>query len=126
MNLLLLIGGLLGVFTVIGHFTMGKKMYLDPMLASSMDLIPKKVMHCVFHYVSTFLILSALVLVLLGFGVSLYGESVSLAKFIALNYLVFAVWQIIIALTSGIPRGIAKLFQWTFFLLIAVFAWFGA
>jgi len=105
---------------------MGTKMYLKPMLSASFDLVPKKVMHSVFHYVSVFLILSTLALLLLGFGVITDSQPSLLVRFIALNYALFAIWQIAIAATSEIPKGIFKLFQWTFFIIIAVLAWIGA
>ena len=47
-------------------------------------------------------------------------------KFIGANYLVFAVWQIILAAASDIPKGVSKLFQWIFFVLIALFSFLGA
>jgi hypothetical protein len=45
--------------------------------------------------------------------------------FVGLHFLLYALIQIIIALTSGIKKPLAKLFQWTLFLLIAVFAYLG-
>ncbi len=126
MNWFFISAGLLCAFTTIGHFLMGTKMYLKPMLSASFDLVPKKVMHSVFHYVSVFLILSTLALLLLGFGVITDSQPSLLVRFIALNYALFAIWQIAIAATSEIPKGIFKLFQWTFFIIIAVLAWIGA
>ena len=49
-----------------------------------------------------------------------------LVKFIAINYGVFALVQIVIAATSGIQTAVFKMFQWTIFVFIAVFAWMGA
>ncbi len=125
MNWLIFSAGLFSVFTVIGHFTMGTKLYLKPMLATDLDPIPKKVMHSVFHYASVFLILASLALVAIGSGKFADGNSFPLVRFIALNYALFAIWQIGIAATSGIDRGVIKLFQWTFFIIIAVLAWLG-
>ena len=48
-----------------------------------------------------------------------------LIKFIALNYGFFAVVQVIVAATSGIQNAIFKMFQWTLFTFVAVFAWVG-
>lgn len=126
MNWFVLISGLFAAFVVIGHFVVGGKEYLKPMLDASFDEIPKKVMHCVFHYVSAYLILSALALLMIGFGIGSKGDTTLLTRFIALNYAVFAVWQIILALSSNIPNGVFKMFQWILFALIAVFAWIGA
>ena len=126
MNWFVLIAGLFAAFVVIGHFAIGSKQYLKPMLEASFDDVSKKVMHCVFHYVSAYLILSALALLMIGSGLGLQGDTPLLTRFIALNYAVFAVWQIILAASSSIPNGVFKLFQWIFFALIAIFAWIGS
>ena len=126
MNVLLFISGLVAGFTTIGHFVIGSKSFLKPMLNASWDEIPKKVMHCVFHYVSVFLILSTIVLLLLGLGIRLDTASSLLVRFIAIHYAAFAVVQIVIALTAKIEKAIFKLFQWMFFVIIAVLAWLGA
>ena len=126
MNWLIFIAGLFALFAVIGHFTMGIKSFLKPMMDASFDQVPKKVMQSVFHYVSVFQILSAGALLLVGFGFSFKLDSTLLIRFIALNYSFFAITQIIIALTSGIPKSMTKLFQWVFWIIIAVLAWVGA
>jgi hypothetical protein len=126
MNWLIFIAGLAAAFCTMGHFTVGRKQYLKPMLAASFDDVAKKVNQCVFHYVSVFLVLSAAGLLAIGIGIALPGNTVGLAKFIALHYAIFAIVQIIIAATSGIQNAIFKMFQWMIFVFIAVFAWIGA
>lgn len=126
MNWPILISGLAAVFCTLGHFTVGRKQYLKPMLAASFDDVAKKVNHCVFHYVSAFLVLSAVCLVLIGAGLTFNTDTSLLVKFISIHYAVFALTQIIIAATSGIQNAVFKLFQWTIFVFIAVFAWIGA
>jgi hypothetical protein len=49
-----------------------------------------------------------------------------MVKLIAIHYAAFAIVQIVIALASGIERALFKMFQWTIFVVIAVFAWLGA
>lgn len=126
MNWFILIAGLGAAFTTIGHFTMGSKMYLKPMLEADFDPVAKKVMHAVFHYVSAFLILSAAALLGVAFGLLNPAASQLLVLFIAASYAFFAVWQIILVLTSGIEKGLFKMFQWVFFVVIAVFAHLGS
>ena len=126
MNWLIVSAGLVSAFTTIGHFVIGSKEYLTPMLAAPFDPVPKKVMHSVFHYVSVFLILSALALLAIGFEFVTDDQPSLLVRFIALNYAFFAVWQIVIAVTCEIERALFKLFQWVFFIIIAVLAWIGA
>ena len=126
MNWFILISGVVCAMTTIGHFAVGSRDFLAPMLAASIEPVPKKVMHCGFHYVSAFLILSSVFLLGIGSGVIRSDGASLLVRFISINFAAFAVWQIAIAATSGIPNGIFKLFQWVFFVIIAVTAWLGA
>ncbi len=126
MNWMILISGLVAGFVNFGHFTVGRKDFLKPMLQADFDDVPKKVMHCVFHYISVFVVLSFIVLIAIGLGFSFGTANALLVKFIAINYFFFAITQIVIAATSKIPNGVIKLFQWIFFMLIAIFAWIGA
>ena len=122
MNPLLVSAGIIALLTTAGHFTAGQKMYLKPLLESEIEEVPKKVLHCVFHYVSTFLILSTLALFVSG----LMQIGRILSVFIALNYALFAVWQLGLIKQSGIERGPLKMFQWIFFVIIAVLGFLGA
>ena len=125
MDWFIVIAGLFAVATTVGHFAVGSKEFLKPMLGASFDAIPKKGMHCVFHYVSTYLILSTIMLLLIGFNIWPGNGSTTVILFIAANYIIFAIWQIALALASDIPNGLFKLFQWTFFVLIALFSFLG-
>jgi hypothetical protein len=125
MNWVIFISGLMAAFCTVGHFAIGSKQYLVPMMQSSFDDVPKKVMHCVFHYVSVVLVLSTLFLLATGLGFFKSDTSL-LVKFIAIQFALFAVTQLIIAATSKIPGAVFKLFQWIIFALIAIFAWLGA
>ena len=125
MDWYIIIAGLIAAATTVGHFAFGSKKFLKPMLGASFDPIPKKVMHCVFHYVSAYLILSAVTLLLIGLGIWSGIGTAAVINFIAINYVIFAIWQIVLAITSGISNGIFKLFQWIFFVLIALFSFLG-
>jgi hypothetical protein len=125
MNAPILVAGLAAALMTIGHFTIGSKQYLKPMLRASFDDLPKKFNHCVFHYISVYLLLSAISLLVIGLGYLDSRKAIWLVQFIAVNYGVFALVQIVIAATSGIPNALFKFFQWTLFLFVAVFAWVG-
>ena len=125
MNWLLFVSGLFAAFATVGHFTIGSKRFLKPMLQASFDEVAKKVMHCVFHYISANFILSTIVLLGLGVGINVKVDTALLVRFISIHYAVYTVTQVIIALTSQLRNGIFKLFQWMFFIIIAVFAWLG-
>jgi hypothetical protein len=71
-------------------------------------------------------VLSFIVLIAIGLGFSFGTADALLVKFIAVNYFFFAITQIVIAATSNIPNGVIKLFQWIFFMGVAIFAWIGA
>ena len=125
MNWPIFFAGMGAVLIILGHFSAGSRLYLKPMLQASFDDVPKKINHCVFHYVSAYLVLSAVFLLLIGTGYDNQADTSWLLKFIALNYGFFAVVQIVIAATSGIQNAIFKMFQWILFVFVAVFAWVG-
>jgi hypothetical protein len=126
MNWLVLISGLVAAFCTVGHFAIGSKQYLIPMLQASFDDVPRKMMHCVFHYVSVYLVLSTIFLIAVGFGYKFNTDTTLMVKFVAINFTLFAVTQLIIAATSKIQSAVFKMFQWIIFVVIAVFAWLGA
>ncbi len=126
MNWLLFVSGIVGLITTVGHFTAGSRGYMKPTLQAEFDPVARKIMHCAFHYISAFMVLSTLALLGTGLGLA-EGPGWSLvARFIAVHYAAFAAIQIVIALTSGIDRSLLKLFQWILFIPIAVLAWLGA
>jgi len=126
MNFFILISAILSLSAVIGHFTMGRKDYLKPVLDSDIDIVPKKVMHSLFHYMSVFMVLSTIIL-LSGSSHScpLYDYVHNMIRFIGIVYAFFALTQFIIAATSGISGGVFKLFQWILWALISACAILG-
>jgi hypothetical protein len=126
MNYFILISAILSLSAVIGHFTMGRKNYLAPVLDSDIDIVPKKVMLSLFHYMSVFMILSTIIL-LAGSSHScpLYEYVHNMIKFIGIVYAFFAITQFIIASGSGISGGVFKLFQWILWALISASAILG-
>ena len=126
MNYYLTISGILAILSTHGHLTIGSTAFLRPMLAAEFDVVSKRTMHCGFHYVSAFFVLSALAL--LGLGLGLLPDSATgiIAIFIGANWAAFAVIQIIIILTCRIERGLIRMFQWMLFTSIAVFCFIGA
>jgi hypothetical protein len=103
---------------------MGKKHFLMPMLNAEFDNLAKKVMYSVFHYISVFLILSSFLLIMLGIrGSGCMFDPTLVVAFIGINYLFFAISQIIVALSARI--SLLKMFQWVFWLLISIFSFLG-
>jgi len=126
MNYFILISAIITLAATIGHFTMGKKEYLMPVLTSDIDIIAKKIMQSLFHYMSVFMVLSTIILFA---GSSqqcpLYEYVHGMIRFIALVYAGFAITQLAIAATSGIKNGALKMFQWVFWALISLFSILG-
>jgi hypothetical protein len=125
MNWYIFIAGLIATAATVGHVSVGRKKFLKPMLEASFDPIPKKVMHCLYHYVSTFSCLSAVMLLLVGLNIWSGTGTTAVIYFIVINFLVSAILQIVLAVTSDIPNGLFKLFHWIFFILIALFSFLG-
>jgi hypothetical protein len=126
MNYFIFISALIAFVAVIGHFTMGRKEYLKPVLDSDIDLVPKKVMQSIFHYMSVFMVLSTIILLAGSHRLCpMYDYVHNMIRFIGIVYVFFAVTQFIIAATSGISGGILKMFQWLFWALIAAFSILG-
>ena len=114
MNWFILTAAIFSLLTTIGHFTVGLKEFLKPMLEVQFDAVAQKIMHCVFHYVSAFLILSTVGLFIAGLGKISVVESRWMVLFIAANFILNALWQIVLALLSSIPNALFKMFQcWT-------------
>ncbi len=124
MNVTVFIAGIIALFATIGHFTMGRKQFLKPMLNAEFDLVAKKVMHSVFHYVSVFLILSAFFLTMIGArGANCVIDPFILLFFLGASYVLMAVWQVIIALLAKV--SLLKMFQWMIWLVIGVLIFAG-
>jgi hypothetical protein len=115
----LIVAGTLATMSSIEDFTLGSRDYLQPMLRAEFEEVPKRTMHCGFHYVSSFFVLSALAL--LGLGVLPAAVHGSLAIFIGANWAAFATIQLLIVLTCRIERGLIRMCQWMLFSAIAVF-----
>ena len=123
MNYLLLIAGIVALFACVGHFTMGARDFLKPVLTSNIEDIPKNVMHSLFHYMSVFMVLTVLLLISFSFGEKLFFENINdVVIVIGIIYGGHAISQFLVALKSGIKGGIFKLFQWFFWQLIALFS----
>ena len=126
MNYYILASGIFASFATIGHFAIGTKDFLKPVLNSDIDEIPRKVMQSLFHYMSAYMVLTSVILLGISIGENLIFENTDdVVKMIGLSYAGFAIIQFIIALTSSIKLGVFKLFQWVFWALIAAFSLMG-
>ena len=88
MNWYIFIAGLIATAATVGHVSVGRKKFLKPMLEASFDPIPKKVMHCIYHYISTFSCLSAVMLLFVGLNIWSGTGTTAVIYFIAINFVV--------------------------------------
>lgn len=127
MNILTLIAGIVALLAAVGHFTIGKKEYLLPVLDSNIEEIPKKVMHSLFHYMSVYMVLSTIFLTATSLGICQLFESYNdIVRLIGFIYCGFGITQFIIALTSKIDNGLFKMFQWIFWFAIGILSILGS
>ena len=127
MNYYIFTAGVISMLATIGHFAIGTKDFLKPVLNSEIDDIPKNVMVSLFHYMSGFMVLTSVILLSISMGEPLiFQNTKDVVIMIGLFYGAFAVIQFAIALFSSITLGVVKLFQWIFWLLIAISALIGA
>lgn len=123
MNYLLLIAGIIATGATIGHFAIGAKSFLKPVMRADVDEVPKRVMESLFHYMSVYLILTTIILLAFSFGNNLvFKNQADVIKLIGFSYAGFAIVQFLVALTSPVKMGIVKIFQWVFWALIALFS----
>jgi len=123
MNYLLLTSGIVATLATIGHFTIGNKDFLKPVINSKVDEIPKNVMQSLFHYMSVYMVLTSVILLAFSTGNQLIFENpTDIVKVIGFVYAGYAIVQFIIALSSKVDKGVFKMFQWVFWTLIAVFS----
>ncbi|MEZ9821598.1 hypothetical protein AB4238_13390 [Shewanella sp. 10N.286.45.A1] len=125
MNIYFLLAGILAALTSIGHLTYGKRRFLGPMQQADFEPVAKTIMYCVFHYISIFLLLSALILLACAFEAVSQMQSFGMLAFIALNFGLFAIWQLYIGLMSDLERPFKHLFQWILFLSISILTMLG-
>jgi len=126
MNYFIFVSAIISLAAVIGHFTMCRRDHLKPVMDSDIDIVPKKVIQSIFHYMSVFMVLSTIILFAGSHhSCPLYDYVQNMIRFIGIVYACFALTQFIIAVSSGIPGGIFKLFQWILWALIAAFVILG-
>lgn len=125
MNIYLLVAAVLASITCVGHFVIAKPQLLCSKLQADFDPTAITLMHCVFHYVSIFLVLSTLVLFACGLQWVPRMQTYALALFISLNFMLFAIWQIYIGYFAEAKSVRRVQFHWVFFIIISVFTLLG-
>lgn len=126
MNLPILIAGIVAAIATIGHFTVGVKIYLSPMLRAQFNPTSKYVISGVFHYVSIFQTLSSISLIMIGiWGDNCKIETDLILGFLGINYCLFAIVQFISISKSRVKGAWLPMFQWIFWITISLFIFVG-
>ncbi|MEK7382402.1 MAG: hypothetical protein AAB262_03860, partial [Elusimicrobiota bacterium] len=102
MEIKILVAGILATGIVIGHFTLGFRMYVVPMLGSYTPLVPRATMHGVFHHLSVFLCLAAAARPAIGLGKVDYQSNQLFVRFLGANYALFAVGPLAMLVESAL------------------------
>jgi len=122
MNYFFFAAGIISLSACVGHFTMGYKQFLKPVLNSNIDEIPKRVMLSLFHYMSVFMAISTILLLSFGLGINCMSCNIKDAVLIiAILYSCYT----IVSFTIALRVGVFKMFQWIFWLIIAVLSFLG-
>lgn len=123
MNLYLLIGGLLALFTTLVHVFSGGRGIANPLLAD--DTLPEPVkltMYACWHFVSLFLLVSGVVLCAGSFTVY-FSDQIFMA--IALMYFIMSCIFLLITFFITENKGLFTYPQWTLLLPIGIFCTLG-
>ncbi len=122
MNILLLIAGCLAAFMVVGHSTIGKKQFFDPMLGADFDATSKRIMTFVWH-MSTVTLLAATLGLFYAAVFAGDGSAMRvLALFVGVQFLAVGAIHLYLVATSGLPGAVYKQFQWSMFFVIGLTA----
>jgi hypothetical protein len=125
MNIYFFMAAIVSLLACVGHFTLGYRQFLRPMQQAQFDPIANVLISCAFHYLSVFLLLSTMVLFACGFMLVSSMQSYSLVLFIALNFILFAIWQLYIGYFVETVGILSSWFQWGLFVLIGGFILLG-
>jgi hypothetical protein len=122
MNIFILITAVISLVTLFGHSIIGKRQYLDKMLAVSFDPVAKRMLTFGFYYVSATLFTATLFFAYVWFA-KVPKEIFGLAAFyIAIQFASVTVLHILIAGSSGIKRWFVVMYHWFIFGTIAISA----
>ncbi|MCG9696447.1 hypothetical protein [Shewanella sp. Isolate11] len=126
MNLFYLFAAIAALLACVGHLTYGYRRYLQPMRSAAFDSKAKVAIHSVFNALGIFQLLSTLMLLACGLGWISSMQNFSLLLFIALNYVLFALWQLYIGFTSDLNLISRLLLQWPLFFSVGLLTLLGA
>ena len=120
MNVFLIISGFLALFATVGHIVIGGKSFLTPMIGADFSAVSKRVMYCLFHFITVDFAISTLILLGAGFGATFDLDARLAVIGVIAHFGLYGIVQVIMVLASGIEKGLMKIFQWVLFFIIAI------
>ncbi|WP_299002191.1 hypothetical protein [uncultured Shewanella sp.] len=94
MNSYLLVGGFVSLLLSIKHLTLDRKTVLLPFLASDLNIEVKTHISSFFYFIAVFYVLATLSLFVCYLDLISQMYAYGLLLFIALDYALFAIWQL--------------------------------
>ncbi|WP_299491607.1 hypothetical protein [uncultured Shewanella sp.] len=94
MDSYLLVGGIVSLLLSIKHLTRDRKKVLMPCLVSDISIETKTHLSSFFYFVAVFYVLATLVLFTCSLSLISQMYAYGLLLFIALDYALFAIWQL--------------------------------
>jgi len=125
MSVFLIISGFLALFATVGHVVIGGKSFLRPMLVAEFSAVSKRVMYCLFHFITVNFAISTIILLGAGFDATFDLDAKLAVIGVIAHFGLFGIVQVIMVLASRIEKGLTKIFQWMLFFIIAIFAIIG-
>lgn len=107
------------------HLIYAKRILLTPLLNAHISLQSKQMLRCLFHCLSVFFVTSTFAFLACALKIIPGMYAFSLLLFIGMNYGVFAIWQLYIAILSPPNSGNIIIIKALVFLLTAIFAVLG-
>lgn len=126
MNYFLLMAGFISSLLILGHLLFGIKWYLQPMLDSELRKISMYALQSMYHFVSGFLLLSSMALLLLGFGITYNTDPKLLVYFIGDGIILFAIIQVYYAFKHNMKPSLIPSIQWTLYITVGILCFLGA
>lgn len=123
-NTMLFWAAIIASFVIFGHLLYGYSTFIMPMSRKLSDRSHQAMLNMIYHYITVFMILSAIELWVVALGVVDISAFWPLTLFIGANYILFGIVQIGLSIYYRLQRPLARMFQWIFFFLIGLLIFF--
>ncbi|MCL1127069.1 hypothetical protein [Shewanella surugensis] len=119
MDSYLLVASIISLLLSIKHLTRDRKQVLLPSLASDLGFYVKIQLSSFFYFVAVFYLLATLVLFACSLEMVSQMYAYGLLLFIALDYVLFAIWQLYGKIMCSEKQSILFYFNWIGYFLVS-------